>query len=195
MIVPLLSSGKTVSRMTCAIDVRIPFPDAWRILPTIITGKEGASTQISSPAINNPIAVTYSLFVGNRVMRKAVSGIMIPMAREYPLVSHCPVAMVRPKSSMIGGSAVVRAVASMEDAIQVIIILINISIFCLFVIIFSPLMVLSDLKEQPIQCFFFLFTQRFKNKAVKTALAGTAVFCRHHSTSCQGNQYASPVLG
>ena len=46
---------------------------------------------------------------------------MIPIASEYPLVSHCPVAMVIPKSSMIGGSAVVRAVASMEEAIQVIV--------------------------------------------------------------------------
>lgn len=33
-------------------------------------------------AINAPIPVRYSLFVGKRVMRKAVRGMIIPMARE-----------------------------------------------------------------------------------------------------------------
>jgi hypothetical protein len=39
----------------------------------------------------------YSFLVGNFVIRNAVSGITIPMASEYPLVIHCPLAVSIPK--------------------------------------------------------------------------------------------------
>lgn len=52
-------------------------------------------------------------------MRKAVRGIMIPMAREYPLVSHCPLDTEMCRSCIMGGRAVVRAVCKKEEAMQV----------------------------------------------------------------------------
>ena len=48
---------------------------------------------------------------------------VIAMTREYPLVSHWPVVMERERSRVMGGSAVVSAVASMELAMQLITIL------------------------------------------------------------------------
>jgi hypothetical protein len=39
----------------------------------------------------------YSFLVGNFVIRNAVNGITIPMASEYPLVIHCPLAVSIPK--------------------------------------------------------------------------------------------------
>jgi hypothetical protein len=44
-----------------------------------------------------PIPDRYNFFVGNRVIRNAVNGVTIPIAREYPLVIHCPLAVEIPK--------------------------------------------------------------------------------------------------
>ena len=44
---------------------------------------------------------------------------MIPMAREYPLVSHCPLDTEMCRSCIMGGRAVVRAVCKKEEAMQV----------------------------------------------------------------------------
>jgi hypothetical protein len=54
------------------------------------------------------------------------------MAREYPLVIHCPVAVLIPKYAMTFGSAVVNAVARIEDAIPEITRFIKIKFLCLF---------------------------------------------------------------
>ena len=61
--------------------------------------------------------VIYSFFVGNLVIRKAVSGMTIPIAREYPLVTHCPTEVLIPKYAVTLGSAVVMAVERIEEAI------------------------------------------------------------------------------
>ena len=101
---------------TCAAAIRMPFPQACRILPAIIIPKFPAKMLRSSPIIKPPIPVRYSRFVGNRVMRKAVSGMIIPMAREYPLVTHWPTDVLIPKYSTTFGSAVVIAVDRVEEA-------------------------------------------------------------------------------
>ena len=44
--------------------------------------------------MKHPVPKAYNLFVGNFVMRKAVSGMTVPIAREYPLVTHCPVSVL-----------------------------------------------------------------------------------------------------
>lgn len=119
--------------MTCAIALRIPFPHACNILLHIKIGKLGAIMESSNPKINNRIALRYSLRVGNRLIKNAVSGMIIPMAREYPLVSHCPVVTLILKSCIILGSAVVNAVASIDEAMQVIMILIKIKVRLFFV--------------------------------------------------------------
>ena len=64
-----------------------------------------------------PIPVRYSFFVGKRVIRNAVSGITIPIAREYPLVAHCPIEVLTQKYSTRLGSAVVIAVDRVDEAI------------------------------------------------------------------------------
>ena len=83
--------------MTCAAVIRTPLPHACRILPAIMTPKLPANILIRSPRINPPIPTRYSFFVGNRVIRNAVSGMIIPIAREYPLVIHCPTEVLIPK--------------------------------------------------------------------------------------------------
>src|SRR5699024_2628855 len=50
-------------------------------------------------------------------MRNAVSGMIIPIAREYPLVIHCPIDVLIPKYSTTLGRAVVIAVDKIDDAI------------------------------------------------------------------------------
>jgi hypothetical protein len=76
---------------------------------------------------------TYSFFVGKRVIRNAVSGITIPIAREYPLVIHCPLVVLMPKYSITLGSAVAIAVESVDEAIPEIIRFININVLFLSV--------------------------------------------------------------
>ena len=61
-------------------------------------------------------------------MRNAVSGMTMPMASEYPLVSHWPVCMVTPRSLAMGGSAVVSAVAMMVVAMHESMMLMKISV-------------------------------------------------------------------
>jgi hypothetical protein len=55
--------------------------------------------------------------VGNLVIKYAVRGITIPIANEYPLVTHCPLAVLTPKYSTKLGRAVVIAVESIDEAI------------------------------------------------------------------------------
>lgn len=100
--------------------VRIPLPLACKMRANIIRGKLGDSTQSMRPAIKSNNPARYSFRVEKRVIKKAVSGIMMPMASEYPLVSHCPKETSICKSSAMAGSAVVSAVDSMEEAIQLI---------------------------------------------------------------------------
>ncbi len=102
--------------ITWAAAVKMPLPQACTTLPIIITAKLPPKILSSSPAIKQEIPDIYSFFVGNRVIKKAVSGITIPIAREYPLVTHCPIDVVTPKYSTKSGSAVVIAVASEDDA-------------------------------------------------------------------------------
>lgn len=51
------------------------------------------------------------------MINNAVSGMSTPIAREYPLVTHCPIEVSIPKYSTRLGSAVVIAVARVDDAI------------------------------------------------------------------------------
>lgn len=74
--------------------MRIPFPQAYITLPSIIIPKFPAKILRRSPAMKHPVPKAYNLFVGNFVMRKAVSGMTVPIAREYPLVTHCPVSVL-----------------------------------------------------------------------------------------------------
>lgn len=68
--------------ITCVMEVSRPPLRACRILPDIITAKPVDSIQMISPRIKTAAPVRYSFFVENLVMRKAVRGIMIPMASE-----------------------------------------------------------------------------------------------------------------
>lgn len=83
--------------MTCAADISTPFPQACRTLPSIMNPKFLLKILIKTPVKKQPIPAMYSLLVGNRVIKKAVSGTTTPMAREYPLVTHCPMAVLTPK--------------------------------------------------------------------------------------------------
>ena len=78
--------------------------------------------------IKQRMPVRYSFFAGTFLTRNAVNGMMIPIAREYPLVIHWPVETLIPKYSTTGGKAVVIAVESMEITTPEIITLINICI-------------------------------------------------------------------
>jgi hypothetical protein len=51
----------------------------------------------SKPTRKILIPDMYNFLVGNLVIKNAVSGITIPIAREYPLVIHCPLDVVIPK--------------------------------------------------------------------------------------------------
>lgn len=81
-----------------------------------------------------PNAIKYSFFVGKRVIRNAINGIMIPITKEYPLVSHCPVVIVIFKLLIIANNAVVNAVDNMVLAMQLITLQIKIKVLLLFVI-------------------------------------------------------------
>ena len=67
-------------------------------------------------------------------MRNAVRGITIPIAREYPLVTHCPVDVLTLKYSTTFGNAVVIAVESIDVAIPEIIKLKKIKVFFVMLI-------------------------------------------------------------
>lgn len=75
----------------------------------------GARAASSDPPPNSSMLAINSTFVGNRLMRNAVAGIMIPMASEKPLVSHWPALAVTLNSLIISGSAVVNAVWSRDE--------------------------------------------------------------------------------
>ena len=148
-----------VRMMTWAMAVKIPFPHAWKTLAAIIRGKLGAIMQNTSPIREMKSPERYSLRVG-----KAVSGIMIPMAREYPLVSHCPVVTLICRSERMAGRAVVSAVDSMDSAMQLITMLKKISVrlrsvstVCLLIFFLHFYVMFIYFLQKPAELFFFFF--------------------------------------
>jgi hypothetical protein len=62
------------------------------------------------PATNTPIDIKNSFLVGKRFIKNGVAGIIIPIASEYALVSHCPTEGVILNSTIITGRIVLSAV-------------------------------------------------------------------------------------
>lgn len=77
--------------------------------------KVGASAASSEPPANKSMLAMNKALVGILLIRNAVAGIIIPMAKEKPLVSHWPALAVTPKVLMISGNAVVSAVCSKDE--------------------------------------------------------------------------------
>ena len=142
---PRFSAGNMERINTWDMAVSMPLPPACKIRASIITEKFGAITQTTKPLMERSNPARYNRLVGNRVIKKAVNGIITPIANEYPLVSHCPVVTLIFKSATIAGSAAVRAVESMDEAIQLITIFKKISRRFLSVMFFCVLILIPIL--------------------------------------------------
>jgi hypothetical protein len=79
-----------------------------------MTEKLYAIADSKVPTPNTPIEKTNNFLVSNLLNINAVAGIMIPIAKVYPLVNHCPVAAFTENSDIMAGKAVVNDVCSIE---------------------------------------------------------------------------------
>lgn len=103
---PRCSSGNCVSRMTCVSGIMMPAAIPCSILPASSTEYTGANAAKMVPAMNIIMPVKYRDLDVNLLIRNADTGIMIPLTRKKPVVSHCAVLNGMSKAAMIGGTAV-----------------------------------------------------------------------------------------